>query len=88
MEKKNWSEFRKSGLLWFVNSILHIFGWAIVFAFSEKTKVSDDSEPIAVYPARVKYRGFSEQCNTEGYLKVTEYLEQNISDLLEEARDE
>lgn len=87
MEKKSWSEFRKSGLLWFVNSILHVFGWAIVFGFTD-ADASDDSEPNAVYPARVKYRGFSEENNTKGYLKVTEYLEQNISDLLKEAKDE
>ena len=28
--KKTWTEFREIGLLWFINTILHMFGWAIV----------------------------------------------------------
>lgn len=57
MEKKEWKEFRESGLLWFINSILHLFGWSIVFEIS-------DNEIISIYPARVTYRGFSEKYNT------------------------
>ena len=30
VKKKTWQEFRKTGLLWFINTILHAFGWAIV----------------------------------------------------------
>lgn len=30
VNKKSWNEFRNSGLLWFTNTILHMFGWAIV----------------------------------------------------------
>ena len=29
INKKTWEEFRDSGLLWFVNTILHMFGWGI-----------------------------------------------------------
>jgi len=29
--QEKWKEFRNSGLLWFINTILHTFGWAIVF---------------------------------------------------------
>lgn len=28
--KKTWKEFRESGFLWWINMILHTFGWAIV----------------------------------------------------------
>ena len=28
--KKSWKQFKNSGLLWFINTILHVFGWAIV----------------------------------------------------------
>lgn len=28
--EKTWEDFRESGLLWFINTILHVFGWAIV----------------------------------------------------------
>lgn len=78
MNKKTWKEFRESGLLQFVNSILHMFGWSIV------VEIDDNGDIINVYPARVKFRGFSEQLNTEGYQKVTKYIAENIDDLLEE----
>ncbi len=88
-EKRSWREFRKTGLLWFINSILHLFGWAIVFEFWEGTdKNNNDIEPEAVYPARTKNIGFSEVNNSEGYQKVTEYLDENIAGLLKEARNE
>lgn len=87
--KKSWCEFRKTGLLWFVNSILHLFGWAIIFEFSDGAGTfDDDTELNAVYPARIKFRGFSEQDNSEGYIKVTEFLQENVGDLVKEARDE
>lgn len=89
LNKKSWCEFRKTGLLWFVNSILHLFGWVIVFEFSDGARTfEDDTELTAVYPARTKYRGFSEMDTMDGYKKVTEYLKENVDELLEEARDE
>jgi len=30
IRKKTWEEFRDTGLFWFINMILHAFGWAIV----------------------------------------------------------
>ena len=30
VDKKTWREFRDSGFLWWINMILHTFGWAIV----------------------------------------------------------
>lgn len=47
IRKKTWEEFRDTGLFWFINMILHAFGWAIVL-------VKDDGKIIDVYPARVK----------------------------------
>ena len=49
--KKSWEEFRSTGLLWWINMILHTFGWAICYEF-------DDGKIVEAYPARVKYRGF------------------------------
>lgn len=40
----------------------------------------------AVFPARVKFRGFTEEITTRGYIRVTEYLKRNIDKLLEEAK--
>lgn len=78
VNKKSWNEFWKSGFLWWINMILHTFGWAIVMDI-------EDGEVIEVYPARVKYRGFSEEYNAEGYAKVSEYIKENAVQLLEEA---
>ena len=79
--KKTWKEFRESGLLWWTNMILHTFGWAIF------VDINDNGEIINAYPARVKFRGFSERSNTEGYIKVSRYIEENIADLLEESKN-
>lgn len=80
VEKKTWKEFRECGLLWWINMILHMFGWAIVYNI-------DGEEVTEVYPARVKYRGFSEKDNTAGYINVSKYLEQNATILREESEE-
>ena len=80
VEKRTWKEFRKTGLLWFINSILHVFGWAIVLERDSETKELTDC-----YPARVKFRGFSEDRNTEGYQQLSIYMLDNADKLLKEA---
>lgn len=80
VEKKTWKEFRDTGFLWWINMILHTFGWAICVDF-------DNGEVVDAYPARVKYRGFIENNNTAGYIKVSKYMKENASDLLEEAEN-
>lgn len=79
MEKKTWIEFKETGLLWWINMILHTFGWAIVLEIDKDTK-----ELLDVYPSRVKFRGFSEQCNTDGYQNVSRYLTENAKELEKE----
>ena len=78
--KKTWEEFRSCRLLWFINTILHLFGWAIVLEY-------DENKNTIAYPARVKFRGFSEKSNSEGYEVLTQYLKDNIDDLLKEAKE-
>ena len=80
VEKKTWKEFRDTGFLWWINMILHTFGWAICVDF-------DNGEVVDAYPARVKYRGFIENNNTAGYIKISKYMKDNASDLLEEAEN-
>lgn len=80
MERKKWEEFRDNGMLWFINSILHLFGYAIVYEF-ENGEIKD------VFPARVKFRGFSEESNTKGYQKISKYLQENIDKLVEETEE-
>jgi hypothetical protein len=79
--KKSWEEFRSIGLLWWINTILHMFGWAICFDYD------DNKNLIEVYPARVKFRGFGNKQITEGYQKVSQYLKDNIDELLQESKE-
>jgi len=64
-------EFRESGALWFVNSILHLFGMAITW--------NPDTDEIK--PAIVKFRGFECYCNDKGYKNLSNYLKDNIEEL-------
>lgn len=81
VQKKSWEEFRSAGLLWWVNMILHTFGWAIV------VNVEDDGSVSGAYPARVKFRGFDEKSNDAGYQSVSDYLKANAAELAKEAHD-
>lgn len=76
LEEKTWGEFKETGLLWFINSILHLFGWAIV------TYV--EAGETYAYPARTQYRGFTEALNDMGYKNITKYLKDNIDELYED----
>lgn len=77
IEEKTWEEFKTSKMLWFVNRLLHVFGWAIVI------QTLDNSSTIG-FPARVKFRGFDEAVDEEGYLGITKYMKENSDDLLKE----
>ena len=78
VNKKTWEEFRKSGMLWWINMILHTFGWAIVIQLAESGEIEE------VYPARVKFRGFEGSINDNGYTSVTKFLKENIEELEKE----
>lgn len=82
IERKSWNEFRNTGLSWFINTILHTFGWAITF------NVDDSGNVIEAFPSRVKFRGFSERINSEGYTKVSHYLQDNMDALVQESECE
>ena len=77
LDQKTWEEFQSTGLLWLVNTFLHTFGWTLM------TQVDDDGNIIGGVPCRTDYRGFTTDINDEGYLKVTDWLKENI-DMLEE----
>lgn len=82
VNERSWKEFRECGMLWFANMILHAFGWAICVEVS-----GDQKEVTRCYPARVRYRGFSEKCNTDGYIRVAKYIKESASEILEEAEE-
>lgn len=77
--ERSFEEFRDSGLLWFVNRILHTFGWALTYIEEEDGTIS------RWYPARVTYRGFSEQTEDEGFARIAKYMADNATILYKEA---
>lgn len=81
VNKRTWKEFRDSGMLWWINMILHTFGWAITVEMDKSGAIID------CYPSRVKYRGFLEEDNTAGYKRVSQYMFENAADLLLEAEE-
>ena len=85
IKKKTWEEFRDAGLLWWVNRILHLFGWAIC-VYADKDE-QGNLKILDVFPARVKYRGFSEETETRNFKKLTEYLARESENLLKEVED-
>jgi hypothetical protein len=83
LEKKEWSKFRDTGLLLFVNFFLHIFGWAIAMDIDDET-----GKVIECFPARTRFRGFDEKSQDKAYFLLSEYMRKNASALLSEASDE
>lgn len=79
--KKTWDEFRESKMLWFANRLLHVFGWAIVVELNEDGTVGE------AYPARVKFRGFGDESETNGFIGITEYMMANVEELLKETKE-
>ena len=81
LTQKSWKEFRDAGFLWWTNTMLHTFGWALT------VEVEDNSGDIVnAYPSHVKFRGFKEDINTAGYIKVSQYMSDNADKLLEESK--
>ena len=78
VSKKNWNEFRKTGLVLIINQTLHIFGWALVFEM-------DGEEIKGVYPARVKFRGFDNKNTSKAYSQISEYMVANAKELKKES---
>jgi len=79
---EQWQEFRDTGLLWWVNMILHTFGYAICAI------PDDDGKAVYAFPEKVDFRGFSVDSNSKGYAKVTKYLANNMIDLLKAVETE
>lgn len=70
-------EFRETGLLWWVNRTLHLFGWAIV------VEVEADGQTVKrVFPARCKFRGFAEEAEDRGFRRLTTYMKEQGAELL------
>ena len=81
IKRKTWKEFQDNGLLWWINRILHTFGWAIVILIDENNQIIDS------FPARVKFRGFLGEDEEEGFIKISNYMLKNCDKLLKESKE-
>jgi len=81
--KEKWKEFKNTGLLWFINTILHLFGYAIKYKVDKET-----GELLDVFPDRCNYRGFSQESNAKGYINVSKYMKEHAEELLKEAKED
>lgn len=81
LKEKSWKEFKDTGMLWLINTTLHVFGWTITYELDEAGNI------VRVYPARCKFRGFSEDVNTERYKEVSKYMLDNAEELFKEANE-
>lgn len=80
-QEKLWKDFQGSGMLWFVNRILHTFGWAIVFEVDDFEVDDSEMKIVKVYPQQVKYYGFGREVEEEGYKKVSQFMSKNADSL-------
>lgn len=76
-EEKTWNEFQATGLFWLINTFLHVFGWCLIYEH-----VAGDIK--RVYPARTKFRGFSENVQEAGHRMIAKYMAENAKELKEE----
>lgn len=66
---KGWETFRDAGLLWWVNRILHTFGWAIVIA------EEDDGSVLMAWPERYEAFGFPREVDEEKLDQFRDHIE-------------
>lgn len=72
---ESWRAFRETGLLWWVNRTLHLFGWTISLT------VEEDGTVTAARPERVRFRGFERKDEEEGFRMLHDYLADNAEQL-------
>lgn len=63
----SWDEFRASGLLWYVNRILHTEGVSII------VNADDDGKIISVAPEETDWLGFSPEVDTARFEQLKAY---------------
>ena len=78
LERKTCQEFRDTGLLCFINHILHAFGWAIVY----------DVKEDVFYPARTKFRGFAEESQSKSYKQIASYMKNTADELYDDTMED
>ena len=71
--------FINTGLLWFVNRMLHAFGFAIAYDEDEATGAVE-----GFYVCRTSFRGYEPEIEDEGYERVARYMRDKASELYAE----
>lgn len=79
-KEPTWKEFQSTGLLLFINTFLHIFGWCIVIE-------RDDEGADRAYPACTSWRGFSEDSMARAYRNLTKKMQEDLPQLLEDTKE-
>lgn len=64
-------EFQDTGMVWYLNQQLHLFGLALVVKTNK-----DGTQQLT--PCECKFRGFDENTIENGYKNLTKYIEQNM----------
>jgi len=63
-EPPDWEGFRETGLLWWVNRQLHLFGWTIC------VEVNEAGEVQGGFPVRTNFRGFGRESEELGFSRL------------------
>jgi hypothetical protein len=68
-----WKTFQATGLLWWINRSLHLFGWTIALDvdLDERGRIVRVTN---AYPERTKERGFSRESEERGFARLEAYL--------------
>jgi hypothetical protein len=77
VKQEELEEFLKSGLLWWINRQLHLFGWAIFIAKDKETE-----EIVGLYPQKTDFREFSEKIEQDGFAVLGEYIKKSTTSSL------
>ncbi len=76
IEKRTWEEFIETGFIWWINMILHTFGWEITIELDEKGNVTD------AYPSKVTRPWFEGENKSIRCIKVSPHTKENVDILL------
>lgn len=80
MKRTTWEEFYQSGMLWWINTMLHIFGWSIV------VETNREDEAVDAWPSRTEWRGFPKVTNDTNYERIDRFLHERFGGDLHELR--
>ena len=79
--KEQWQLFRDAGLLWFVNNLLHIFGWCI-FILEDGSAVPEQISSFTGFPRESELR--NKRKMAVDMRENAQNLINNLDDIMEE----